>query len=209
MTTAIVIGGTGLVGSHLVKQLSHPTSSFSRVFLIARNAKKLDLSSEASAKITPIEVPDFDSVFGKAGDQASILTKLEQGPTHAFCCLGTTHAKAGSFEGFRKVDHDYVVGFGRLCLAIQSEFDNSLKSFSLVSSAQANASSWMPYLKVKGETDSEISALLSSKVDKVNILRPGMLKYPFGSAESRKETRLFEQFLIKIDPLLEWVGPEL
>jgi oxidoreductase len=207
MTTALVIGGTGLVGSHLVKQLALPNSAFSKVFLIARNASKLNLSEEASAKITPIEVPDFDSVFGPSSDPGQILSKFESGPTHAFCCLGTTRAKAGSDEAFRRVDYDYVYGFGQLCKQIQSKFDNSLETFSLVSSAGASASSWFLYPRTKGQSEEIISTLLTPVIPRVHILRPGMLKYPIGTDNSRKEKRLVEEVVIRMDPLLEWVGP--
>ena len=33
-----------------------------------------------------------------------------------FCCLGTTTAKAGSREAFRKVNYDYVVKLAELAL---------------------------------------------------------------------------------------------
>ena len=43
---------------------------------------------------------DYEKLDASAGEFAAVDA--------AFCCLGTTRAKAGA-EGFVRVDHDYVL----------------------------------------------------------------------------------------------------
>ena len=63
------------------------------------------------------------------------------GVDSAFCCLGTTRAKAGK-EGFIKVDHDYVVdSAGRLKEA-------GCADFHLVTSKGSDKNSWFLYPQV-------------------------------------------------------------
>ena len=98
---AIVIGATGLVGQHLVKQLSE---LYDTLIVIARRPPRY-----INASMRFFQVSDFDNlaeIFASVGVDSK---------TDAFSCLGTTKKQAGSDEAFRKVDHDYNVNFATLC----------------------------------------------------------------------------------------------
>lgn len=85
---AVVIGGTGLVGSHLVRELvarGHAVASLAR--RPAPHAAVVDME-----RLSAADVPEADA---------------------AFCCLGTTIRKAGSEAAFRAVDHGLVLRFAR------------------------------------------------------------------------------------------------
>jgi uncharacterized protein YbjT (DUF2867 family) len=85
---------------------------------------------------------------------------------------------AGSREAFRRVDHDYVVAFGKLALALGA------RSLAVVSSVGADPAARSFYLRVKGEMEHELRSLgLPSLV----ILRPSLL------LGERREARLGER----------------
>lgn len=134
MRQAVVIGGTGLVGGHLLDQLSQrriPTVALARRDGPARPAvewRVADLAGLAAADIP-------------AGTDA------------AFCCLGTTIRQAGSREEFRRVDHDLVLAFARACR------DAGVPQFHVVSAMGASPRSAVFYNRVKGETERDLKAL--------------------------------------------------
>lgn len=107
----------------------------------------------------------------------------------AFCCLGTTKAKAGSAEAFRRVDYDFVVNSAR-ALAERNEHLH----FLLVSSVGTNANSWFLYPRTKGEAERDVSAL---SFDHVSIVRPSVLVAP-----RRPETRFMEHLSVPFMHLL-------
>lgn len=149
---AIVIGATGLVGQHLIKQLS---ALYETLIVIARRPPRY-----INASMRFYQVNDFDNlseVFASIGvDQA----------TDAFSCLGTTKKQAGSDEAFRKVDHDYNVTFATLC------FNKGVQHFFLLSSANADSESRFLYNRVKAETEQSIQAL---GFRQLVIFRPSLL----------------------------------
>lgn len=135
--TAIVLGATGLVGSHLVNQLlEHP--AYAKVVTLTRRK-----NHQQHPKLENVVV-DFDRLAAFAhyfkGDDV-------------FICLGTTRAKAGSAAAFRKVDYDYVVESAKLAKA------QGCQQCLLVSSAGADANSGMLYPKTKGEAEEAVQSL--------------------------------------------------
>ncbi|XP_054757800.2 uncharacterized protein LOC129263909 [Lytechinus pictus] len=130
--TAFVAGYTGECGKALVQELAR-TKIFSKVFLIGRREVPLkgDVFNDFSAEQ---KVVDYDNL--DASDD------IFKGPSVGYCCLGTTRGKAGK-EGFKKVDHDYVMKIGELAKK------NGCEQYHLVSSMGANAKSSMLYPKVK------------------------------------------------------------
>lgn len=84
----------------------------------------------------------------------------------AYCCLGTTRAKAGSDAAFRAVDLDLTRAFARAAK------DAGAKRFGLVSSLGADAGSRYLYLRTKGEAEAAVAAL---GFDSAVIVRPSFL----------------------------------
>ncbi len=86
--------------------------------------------------------------------------------THAFCALGTTNAKAGSHDAYRKIDFGYSKAFAEFALA------GGVQQFALVSSVGANARSRTFYLRTKGELEEAVTAL---PFNSVHIFQPSFL----------------------------------
>lgn len=76
----------------------------------------------------------------------------------AYCCLGTTRAKAGA-DGFVKVDYDYVVDSAKLLQ------ENGCKDFHLLSSQGSNPNAWFLYPKTKGRAEEACKALGFQRTD--------------------------------------------
>jgi uncharacterized protein YbjT (DUF2867 family) len=177
--SAVVAGATGLVGGLLLEDLLL-SAEYSRVTVVVR--RRLP---RAPTKLHQVVVEDF----ARLSDAGRALAADD-----AFCCLGTTRARAGSAEAFRRVDFDAVLAFARAALAAGA------RRFLLVSSSGADARSPFLYPRVKGEADEAVAAL---PFEGVAILRPSLL---LGArAETRPLERLAQIALGPLRPL--FAGP--
>lgn len=173
---AIVIGATGLVGQHLVKQLSE---LYDTLIVIARRPPRY-----INASMRFYQVNDFDNlaeIFASVGVDRK---------TDAFSCLGTTKKQAGSDEAFRKVDHDYNVNFAKLCQ------DKGVENFFLLSSMNADVHSRFLYNRVKAETEQSIMALGFTQLF---IFRPSLL---LGKHKGRPLESIGQKAFQLISPLV-------
>ena len=173
---AMVIGATGLVGQHLVKQLSE---IYDTLIVIARRPPRY-----INASMRFYQVNDFDNlaeIFASIGADRK---------TDAFSCLGTTKKQAGSDEAFRKIDHDYNVGFAKLCQ------DKGVENFFLLSSMNADINSRFLYNRVKAETEESIMALGFAQLV---IFRPSLL---LGKHKGRPLESLGQKAFQLISPLV-------
>ncbi len=155
---AIVTGATGLIGKELLRQLLED-NRFERIVVFARRSTGLISSKLEEHFISFDDLRPYYDYF--RGDVM-------------FCALGTTMAKAGSRENFRKVDYTYILNFAAAASAM------GVKHFLMVSSIGANAKSKNFYLRTKGETE---EAILKSGINRVTIMRPSMLT---GEREERR-----------------------
>lgn len=147
---ALVVGATGLVGSHCLQLLlAHPT--YDRVTIVVRRP------TQTSHPKLREHVVDFEHL-----EQAAQAMAADD----VYACLGTTMKKAGSKAAFRRVDHDYTVAVATLAR------EHGAARLALVSSIGASASSANFYLRVKGETERDVSAL---GYETVEIMRPSFL----------------------------------
>jgi hypothetical protein len=164
---ATLIGGTGLTGSFLVRQLL-ADPAIMKVISVSR--KSLNIKDAKLTELLLTELAELPSI------ESQIRGELY------FCCLGTTIKAAGSKENFEKIDHATIVAFAEIAKR------HDAKSFTLVSSVGANASSMFFYNQIKGRTEDDIKALgLRSLI----ILRPALLVGP------RHEFRLSESIVAK------------
>lgn len=173
---AIVIGATGLVGQHLVKQLSE---LYDTLIVIARRPPRY-----INASMRFYQVNDFDNlaeVFASVGVDRT---------ADAFSCLGTTKKQAGSDEAFRKVDHDYNVNFATLC------HNKGVENFFLLSSMNADSNSRFLYNRVKAETEQSIMALGFAQLA---IFRPSLL---LGKHKGRPLESISQKAFQFISPLV-------
>ena len=151
--TATVLGGTGLVGSHLVDTLL-ADERYGKVILISRRPLK-----KSHPKLQVLLV-DFEHLEEHALDIVGDVL---------FSCLGTTLRKAGGKAEQYKVDYQYQYDIAK-CAA-----ENGVSKYVLISSAGANAKSSIFYSKMKGELDNAVQAL---GFQQVSIVRPSALDGP-------------------------------
>ena len=171
--TAMVVGSTGLVGRHVVEQLTAQ-----RIPVIALTRRPVVDFPDGSEQL----LVDFNALLGGAELPAC---------QHLYICLGTTIRRAGSRAAFRKVDLDYTVAVAERARA------SGATMLTLVSSVGANARSANFYLRTKGEVE---DALLGLGFAAVNIFRPGLLT---GARAQRRMLEGIAQNMAKVvDPIL-------
>lgn len=159
---AMVAGTTGLIGRRLLALLAD-SGRYERIHALTR--RPLEARSPVLEHVVD---------FARLRDAASRIGPVDD----AFCALGTTIRQAGSRSAFRRVDHDYVLAFGRLAKALGA------RSLSVVSSLGADPRSRTFYLKVKGETEADLGSL---GLPGLALFRPSLLRGP------RDEFRLGEE----------------
>jgi len=148
--TALIVGATGLVGSHLLTLLL-ASEQYEKVISISRSSL-----ATKDAKLESIQL---------SLDELEYLP-LETTIDDVFCCLGTTIKKAGSQENFRKVDYDYVFSTAKFGLKHDAD------QFLVISAVGASSTSKFFYNRVKGDIE---EALKQLKYKSLHIFRPSML----------------------------------
>ncbi len=148
--TALILGASGLVGSHTLRLfLNDPAwtdvNTFNRRPLQQRHGKLQE------------HIVDFDATEQwRAKLQGDLL----------FSAMGTTLKKAGSEEAQWQVDYDYQYN----CAKAAAE--NGVKHYMLVSSYGADTESRFFYYRMKGQLDRDVVTL---GFESVSILRPSAL----------------------------------
>jgi uncharacterized protein YbjT (DUF2867 family) len=148
--SALLVGASGLVGSHCLRYLLDD-QAYSQVTVFVR--RSLDIVHKKLIQM----IVDFDELE-TLGECRTV--------DDVFCCLGTTIKKAGSQEAFRKVDFDYPVKIAALtehCGAHQ---------FLLVSSLGADPHSRVFYNRTKGEVEDAIRKISFTAF---HVFRPSLL----------------------------------
>ncbi len=149
--TALLFGSTGLTGGYLLQRLLMD-SRYEKIKVFVR--KKIGFPSDKKLEEHVVKLSDPET-----------FAELLEGDD-LFCCLGTTLAKAGSKEAFRKVDFEIPVKIA------EASSKNNVPSFIIISSLGANATSSNFYLRTKGEME---EAVRKYAFRKTAILRPSML----------------------------------
>jgi uncharacterized protein YbjT (DUF2867 family) len=148
--TALVSGGTGLIGGLLTAHLLQSEQCQSVHSLLRRPTERPHLKLHE-------HVINFDKM--------EVFTGVPHAD-YAFCCLGTTMKKAGSKEAFLKIDFEYVISFGKLAKRL------GCQRFFLVSALGADKHSIFFYNQVKGQTEEAVASLGFAEV---HFLRPSLL----------------------------------
>jgi len=159
---AVLIGSTGLVGQHLLEQLCG-CQEYKSVILFVRRP-----TGNTHPKVKEIVV-DFDNLEN--------YKEYLKGDV-VFSCLGTTRAKTPELKNYYKIDYEYPVKIAWLAA------ENKVPQFHIISSLGAAEKSSNYYLKIKGETEINISVI---KFDSTHFYRPSVLE------GKREEKRAMEQ----------------
>lgn len=176
--TAVVAGATGLVGSHLLARMV-ARHDYTRIVALARRE-------------LPLQDPRIEVLPADFGDLGTALAGVEGPALDVFCSLGTTIAKAGSQDAFRRIDFDAVLALAQWSRAAGA------RRFVLVSAMGAHAASRVFYNRVKGEVE---NAVRREGPSTVVVLRPGLLD------GARSEFRLGESVALSLTRPIKWLLP--
>lgn len=147
--TAIILGASGLVGSHLLNMLLND-EGYDKVVAYAR--KVLDVEHPK------LEIRQRDLLEESAFEDAEC--------DDLYCCIGTTQAKTPDLTEYRKIDFGIPVNAARSALKL------GMQRCMVISSMDADAESKTFYLKIKGQME---DALKKMQIPELHILRPSLL----------------------------------
>ncbi len=150
MKKAIVIGGTGMVGLQLVKQLIED-KKYDEIISLVRRSSGMN-NPKLQEKIINFDQPESWSNL-VTGD---VL----------FSTLGTTIAQAKTKGAQFKVDYTYQF------IVAETAVKNGVGTYVLISSAGANSKSRVFYTNMKGKLEDAVQAL---SFKQITIIRPGQL----------------------------------
>jgi uncharacterized protein YbjT (DUF2867 family) len=148
--TAIVFGGTGLVGRYLVEELIR-SMRYSTIKVFTRR---------------PLEIEHI-KVIEKIVDIENVeLYKTDIRGDDLFISLGTTMRRAKSIKRYEELDRIMPANIAKAALK------NGVQRVAVVSSLGANSKSRNYYARIKGEMENEI---LKLGFGREVIVRPSML----------------------------------
>ncbi|KAL2260939.1 hypothetical protein VTK26DRAFT_4923 [Humicola hyalothermophila] len=157
MTSTLLVGSTGLVGSHTLTTLL-ASDAVGAVHTISRRAPK-----PTSPKLHAIVEADTTQWAPKLTDGT-----LTPPPTAVISALGTTRAAAGGIANQWKIDHDLNVELARAAKQAGA------RHFVFVSSAGTRGplSNRLPYSRMKNGVEDAVREL---GFDTAVIVRPGLI----------------------------------
>jgi uncharacterized protein YbjT (DUF2867 family) len=172
--TAVIVGSTGAIGRQLMPLLM-AARRFDRLVVLHHRP-----TSYAGKPKVDERIVDFARLpASEPGEDIEAV----------FCCVGTTQKKAGSTEGFQRIDRDIPIALARWAAA------NGATTFVGISSVDARASARSVYLKTKGQMEAGVAG---AGLGSAYILRPSVL------AGERDEYRLAERVANRV---LAVIGP--
>ncbi|MGB8602008.1 MAG: oxidoreductase [Rhizomicrobium sp.] len=149
MSSILIAGSTGLVGSQVLAQALKDV----RVTRIVAPTRR--------------PLPPHEKLLNPIFDPAHLPADADWWAVDGvISALGTTHAKAGSEAAFRAVDFDLPLAIAKLTRV------RGAGRFALTSSMGANARSPISYTRTKGELEEAIARIAFPSF---TIVRPGLL----------------------------------
>ena len=170
---AVIIGATGAVGREILEEVLEK-DFYKKVYVLGRSSVTKLVDNEKLEKI----VVDFENLEF----DINILNNAD-----VFAALGTTIKIAKTKENQRKIDLGYTINFAKMC-------EGRVKSFNVVSAIAANSRSKSFYTSLKGELEERLQEM---NLGILRIYRPSLL------ISKRIDTRIMEEFFIKISPMLK------
>ncbi|MBD8524997.1 NAD-dependent dehydratase [Pseudomarimonas arenosa] len=151
----MLLGGSGLVGTHFLQALLANSRGVSDLWLPLRRA--IAAPSPPCHRL-PIDPDQAASALRDASQPVELRWFVS--------CFGTTRRQAGSAEAFVAIDRDLVLAWAKRARALGAT--HAL----LVSSIGADVGAANLYLRTKGELEQALSELGFNRID---LLRPGLL----------------------------------
>lgn len=180
--SALLVGGTGLVGRALLSLLLS-NDQYRRVHLLVRQAAP-GLPPSAKLRVHRVDLAQLSGSALPAVDDV-------------FIALGTTIKVAGSDSAFRRVDFEYVVNAARGGLVAGA------KRLAVVSAMGADPKSRVFYSRVKGEMEAAVAQL---GFETVVIAQPSLLlgdRGVLGQPARRAET-----LATRLVAPIRWIVPK-
>ena len=158
----LVAGGTGQVGSALVRALL-AAGSCTEVVMI--NRRTVPLATDAHLRQIVLDTRAA-SFAGEVADLARVCSAQGE-PVYAASCIGIGKgSQKWSDEDIRELEIGVVGAFARGCLAA------GVERFGLLSAAGSGARSWIRYARIMGEKEDAVRGL---GFKRLAILRPGII----------------------------------
>ena len=173
--SAILLGATGLVGSHLLRRLLDD-EHYNQVKVFSRRGLDISHPKLTEAIVDLFKLEDYQDQF-----MADVV----------FVCIGTTKKKTPDLDVYRKVD------FGFPSTAARLASRNGIKKFLVVSALGADAGSRIFYSRTKGEME---EAVINEKIPKTHIFQPSLITGE--REESRLGESVGEKLMSVFNPLL-------
>lgn len=167
MKQALVVGATGLVGRHVVKELIN-SEQYQEIHLLTRRRTVF-----SENPIVTEHLLHFDDLEGKK----PLFEKVDE----VFIALGTTMKEAQSQEKFIKVDFTYPLRIAELATECE------VAKLFVVTAMGANRDSAFFYSRVKGKLEDRLILLNHPSL---HILRPSLLigeRFEFRAGEKTAE----------------------
>jgi len=181
---AIVIGATGETGRHVVRLFAACDSVKEVAAVVRRELSEEEIVSRWNLEKGTLEREKLRQIvvdYEKLEESEAAFAGYNIGVS----CLGSTRAKAGSAEAFRKIDFDLVVDISKRLKQA------GVKHYSVLSAQNADHKAWLTYSQVKGACDEECKTM---GFERLSIIRPGLL------LTQRLESRTMEALAQKIYP---------
>lgn len=173
--TAILLGGSGAVGSELL-QLLLRDNRYEKIKLFARSSINNDDTKIEEYLIDLFELDKYADVF--TGDEV-------------YCCIGTTKAKTPDKKAYHDIDYGIPVTAAKLAAA------NGIETYIVISAIGADADSTIFYNRTKGEMQEDV---LAENIHKVHLLQPSLILAE--RKDNRIVEKIAECFMWVINPLL-------
>lgn len=172
-----LVGASGLVGRRVIEACIGRRD----VHLVAIARREMPLPKGARMELFVADCDKWGEVFEALR------------PTALISALGTTWKKAGQDEAaFRAVDQALVLDTARAARAA------GVRQMVAVSSVNADRHARNFYLRVKGETEAELSRIGFKRLD---LLQPGLLRGPRAN-DPRLAEGIGQMLAPLVDPLL-------
>ena len=150
MKTAILLGATGLTGSHLLNMLLND-SRYEKVKVFSRSSVGFTHEKLEEHLVDLLKLEDYKDSFNA---------------DEVYCCIGTTKSKTPDKETYKKIDFGIPVSAAKLCR------ENKIPTFLVISALGADSNSSIFYNKVKGEMQHQV---LEQGIKNTYIFQPSLI----------------------------------
>lgn len=167
--SAIILGATGLTGSHLLKRLLD-SELYGEVIVFGRRSVGVR-HPKLREHITDLMKLEEQHELFKAGE--------------VYCCIGTTKAKTPDKDTYRKIDLGIPVQAANLCKK------NAIDKLVVISALGANPKSPVFYNRIKGKMEKTVLAM---EIPNTYLVQPALIS---GEREEKRTGEWFFKQLFK------------